>query len=96
METVRERIIDLLFKERNPLTAHQIAELLELDEKEGEEIVYSSILHIAKSVRRRYGKILNMIPPMCTDCGFVLNKVKASKCPRCRSQRISPARFFIK
>ncbi len=85
-----------MLKERSPLTARQIAELLELDEREGEEIIYSSIPHIAKSVRRRHGKTLNMIPPICADCGFVLNKVKASKCPKCRSQRISPARFFIK
>ena len=96
METLRERILELLMNRREPMTARQILELLEFDEKEGEKTVYSSMPHIAKTIKRRYGRTLNMIPPMCADCGFTFNKLRASRCPKCRSERITHARFFVR
>ncbi len=99
--TVRERIIGLLMEARRPLTAKEIAEMVGLDPVRGETEVYEHLKHIAKTLRRRYGgrAVLYMIPPRCRNCGYVFTDLrepkKPSRCPRCKSQRIEPPRFYI-
>lgn len=63
--------------------------------------VYEHLTYIAKSVwsRSQGREVLLMEPPVCKKCGYVfkdLNKPKKpSKCPRCKSEWISPPRFII-
>lgn len=86
------KIVELLEKE--PLTAREICLKLGMDIKKENEI-YIYIEKIKKIVKKN-GKNLYFIPPKCLDCGYIFNDYKVSKCPRCKSERISEARFFIK
>ena len=96
-ETTRERIVNILLKAKEPLTAREIAELLDIHPLKGEKIVYEHILHVAKTIKRRFdGKLLLYVsPPICSNCGFKFNTIKPSKCPKCKSERILPARFVV-
>ena len=100
-ETTRERILRLLLESRKPLSAAEIATLLGLDPVHAEKEIYSHLKHIAKTLRRRYGGryTLYMVPPRCRNCGYIFKDLseprRPSKCPRCRSQRIEPPRFYI-
>jgi transcriptional regulator len=48
---------------------------------------------------RATGERLHRIAPVCLECGFDFPERsrtnKPSRCPRCRSERIVPARFWI-
>ena len=100
-ETVREKIFRVLLEARSPLTAREIAEIIGLDPRSGEKQVYRHLRHLAKTVRRKSGGrvAVHMIPPRCRDCGYVFQDLeeprKPSRCPRCKSQRIEPPRFYI-
>ena len=100
-DTVRKRILRLLMESRQPLTAREIAVLVGLDPIRGEKEVYEHLRHLAKTLRRRHGgrAVLYMIPPRCKDCGYVFRDLREprrpSRCPRCRSQRIEPPRFYV-
>jgi hypothetical protein len=72
----------------------EIIYLLDLDPKMEKE-VYSSIEKISKILKKK-GLKLMMSPPKCRSCGFEFYRVKASKCPRCKSQRIQEAIFVIR
>jgi predicted Zn-ribbon and HTH transcriptional regulator len=87
-----EEVIRLL--EEEELTAREICYRLGL-EPEREKEIYAILDKVAK-VAKRKGKRLMMIPPRCKNCGFTLNKPKASRCPKCKGERIEPARFTIK
>ncbi len=89
-----EDVIDVLLKHREGLTAREICNVLGL-EPGRENDVYSAIMKAAKVLRRK-GLELVMIPPQCRKCGFVFEKPKVSRCPKCRSEWIEPARFLIK
>ena len=100
METLRERIKNLLMNVKEPLTVDEIA--LELGvERENIKDIYEHLRHVAKTIRRESkGKLaLFMLPPKCKNCGYVfknLNKPRRpSKCPRCGSQRIDSPKFII-
>jgi predicted Zn-ribbon and HTH transcriptional regulator len=92
--TVREEIINLLIEAKDGLTAKEICSALDLDPRREKEI-YGHIAAIARIVKRK-GLELLMLPPRCKNCGFEFEKPKASKCPRCKSERIEPARFLIR
>jgi len=92
VKSLRERIIDLLMD--NSLTAKEICNLLDLEPNRVKE-VYSNIEKIAKIVRKK-GLELMVMYPRCKNCGFEFSKIKASKCPRCKSERIEDARFMIR
>lgn len=92
MKSLRERIIDLLMD--NSLTAKEICNLLDLEPNRIKE-VYSNIEKIAKIVKRK-GLELMVMYPRCKNCGFEFSKIKASKCPRCKSERIEDAKFMIR
>ena len=100
METLREKIKDLLMKTKEPLTVDEIA--LELGvERENVKDIYEHLRHVAKTIRRESkGKLLlYMLPPRCRNCGYVFKSLdkprKPSKCPKCGSQRIDPPKFII-
>jgi len=92
VKSLRERIIDLLMD--NSLTAKEICVLLDLEPNRIKE-VYSNIEKIAKIVKKK-GLELFVMPPKCKNCGFEFSKIKASKCPKCKSERIEEARFVIR
>lgn len=87
-----EDVIDLLEKEA--LTVKEICYRLGL-EPEREKEIYALMEKIARIVKKK-GKRLMMIPPRCKNCGFEFSKYKASRCPKCKSERIEPARFAIR
>ncbi len=76
-----------------PVSAKEICKILDL-EPEREKEVYEAIKKAARVLKRK-GKRLMMEPPRCRNCGFELDGIKASKCPKCKSERIEEARFFI-
>jgi predicted Zn-ribbon and HTH transcriptional regulator len=97
--TTRERIIELLRSAREPLTAEDIVRILGLEIPVRE--VYEHLLHIAKTIRSKSQgrEVLLMEPPVCRKCGYVFRDLdkpkKPSRCPRCKSEWISPPRFII-
>ena len=93
MKSLREKIIDLLI-ENEGLTAKEICTLLDLEPNRIREI-YSILEKIAKIVKRK-GLSLMVIYPKCKNCGFEFKKIKATKCPKCKSERIEDAKFTIR
>lgn len=98
MESRREKIIRLLSSAGEPLDAQQIAKELGLSPRDA-RLIYEDLIHIARSLRN--GPLtLYMVPPMCKSCGYIFKNLrrprKPSKCPRCRSQWISPPKFLIR
>ncbi len=87
-----EDIINLL-ESQSGLTAKEICAILKL-EPEREKDVYSALIKAAKVLRRK-GRRLVMQPPRCKKCGFEFDKVKATRCPKCKSEWIEDARFFV-
>jgi len=92
--------MELLKSSRIPLTAEDIIASLGLKDLKPRDI-YEHLRHIAKTVKAQsHGKeILVMIPPSCRKCGYTFKELdkpkKPSKCPRCKSERISPPAFKI-
>lgn len=98
--TRREKIIRLLLESTSPLSVKDIAIFLGIDPRNS-KLIYEDLMHIAKSVRRRHkGRNLLMLPPMCSNCGYIFKEMKRlktpSRCPRCKSEQILPPRFIIK
>lgn len=97
--TTREKIVDILRNTDKPLSADELALMLgaELTAKD----IYEHLQHVAKTVRSKSKgcETLVMEPPYCRRCGFVFKDLdkprKPSKCPRCKSEWISPPRFII-
>jgi predicted Zn-ribbon and HTH transcriptional regulator len=89
-----EDVIKILMEHKDGLTAREICLALKLDASR-ENDVYSAILKAAKVVRRK-GLELVMMPPQCKKCGFTFDKPKVSRCPKCKSEWIEPARFLIR
>ncbi|RLF21547.1 MAG: transcriptional regulator [Thermoprotei archaeon] len=98
--TLRQRIIELLRSSAEPLTVDEIVLALDLEPWRAKE-VYEHLTHIAKTVRSRSGggEVLVMTPPYCRSCGYTFKELrkpkKPSRCPRCKSERISPPAFKI-
>jgi len=98
--TLREKIEKILIETKEPLTVSQIISLLGLDPRD-KKLVYNALEHIAKSIRRKSREklVLAMIPPICRKCGYVFKDLdkprKPSKCPKCKSERITEPKFKI-
>lgn len=98
--TLREKIMDLLMKTDKPLSVNEIIAYFGLSPRDY-RLVYDALEHIAKTIRRRTsGRMeLVMLPPTCLKCGYVFKDLKKprkpSRCPRCKSERISPPSFMI-
>ncbi len=89
-----EDIIRVLEEDKRGLTAREICIRLGL-EPDREKEIYRTLDRISRILRRK-GKRLFMIPPRCRECGFTSNRMRISKCPNCKSERIEDARFLIK
>jgi len=91
-ETARQALLDALA--RGPFTAHELSREVGIPERD----VVSHLEHLEKSARAR-GARLVMEPPVCEECGFSFKKRdrlgRPSRCPVCRSGRVSPPRFRI-
>lgn len=90
--TLRERIRALL--RRGPATARDVSREVGIQEKE----VPDHLGHLQRSARA-HGERLVLEPAECLECGFAFTRRaryrRPSRCPRCRSARISLPRFWI-
>ncbi|AWR98900.1 transcriptional regulator [Metallosphaera hakonensis] len=93
--TTRERILLLLRSSDFPLSAKEIMHLTGVRK---EQEVYEHIYHLSLSSKHK-NYVVIVYPPKCESCGYeiVLDKPKRpSKCPRCKSERISQPKFLIR
>lgn len=76
-------------------SSRQLAELAGVPERQVED----HLIHVAKSVARDRTRRFVLDPSRCRDCGFVFRErtrlTCPSRCPRCRSEAISPPRYGI-
>ncbi len=91
--TVRQRIVQEITGTLR--SSRQLAELIRVPEREIED----HLTHIVKSVSRDRTRRFVLDPSACQRCGFVFRERsrlrRPSRCPRCRSENISPPRFGI-
>jgi transcriptional regulator len=91
-KTIRQEMINLLLQ--GPLTALELSQLIRIPEKE----VIRHLPHVAKSVAHNHK--LAITPAHCEACGFLFAKRTRfscpSRCPRCKSQRITTPIFSIR
>ena len=86
-QTRRERLRDLLFSSDDGLSLDDIEKLLEARRS----TVIAAREHLRLSFKHQDATLL-MVPPSCTQCGFVfrLESPKApSRCPQCKSRALS-------
>ena len=90
--TVRQRIMGLL--RESELTAREISQQAQVAERE----VAEHLRHLEHTVAQA-GERLLTLAPHCVKCGFVFEKrdrhSRPSRCPHCKSERISPPRFSV-
>jgi predicted Zn-ribbon and HTH transcriptional regulator len=90
--TVRQRIAELLRGEE--LTAHEISQRAGVPERE----VAEHVRHLEHTFARGPER-LRTLAPHCIACGFVFEArgkhTRPSRCPRCKSERLSPPRFRL-
>jgi len=76
-------------------SSRQLAELVGVPERQVED----HLTHITKSVARDRTRRFVLEPSRCRDCAFVFRDrtrlTRPSRCPRCRSEAISPPRYGI-
>jgi hypothetical protein len=90
--TIRSAIVQALSAEE--LTARELSARVGIAERDVAghlEHLEHSLLHIERR--------LAIAPPGCVACGYRFEsrsrRTRPSRCPRCRSERIDPARFRI-
>lgn len=89
--TTRQRIADAI-RER-PMTARELSETIGAPTS----AVYDHVRHVAQSLDGTDEEFL-VAPPACRECGFdgfddPLNY--PSRCPECKSERITEPQFLI-
>jgi transcriptional regulator len=91
-QTARQRIADLLRAEE--LTAHEVSQRAAVQERE----VAEHLRHLELTLRQS-GERLHTSAPQCISCGFSFDgrekHGRPSRCPRCKSERLSRPRFRI-
>jgi transcriptional regulator len=87
--TIRQRIVEFL--KQKPADTRSISQAVGISQR----AVESHLEHVAKSA----GNAFKVTPPQCMDCGFKFRDrsrtTKPSRCPKCKSEGIMPAMFFI-
>jgi len=77
------------------LTAREISSQVSLSERD----VVAHLEHLERSLVHD-GEELVVTPPRCIQCHFSFEqrerRSRPSRCPRCKSERIDPARFTIR
>lgn len=90
--TIRAALGDAL--RAGPLGAHELSARVGIPEKE----VAGHLEHLGRSLRQR-GERLVVEPAQCPGCGFVFKDrarlSRPSRCPACKGERVSAARFSI-
>jgi len=90
--TVRERIAQSL--RESALTAHEISQRASVPERD----VAEHLRHLEHSLVHS-GERLSVSAPECLKCGFAFTERerlgRPSRCPRCKSERISRPSFRI-
>lgn len=91
-QTVRQRIAELL--RESELTAREISQLAHLPERD----VAEHLRHLEHTLLQAGERLLTHAPH-CVKCGFVFEHrekhSRPSRCPHCKSERISPPKFSI-
>nr|MBI3613882.1 transcriptional regulator [Nitrospirota bacterium] len=91
--TLRQRLAELLVGTFR--SSRQLAELVGIPERQVED----HLAHLIKSLGRDRQRRFVMDPSACQDCGFIFRErtrlTKPSRCPRCRSEAVTPPRFGI-
>jgi predicted Zn-ribbon and HTH transcriptional regulator len=91
-QTVRQRILQLLREEE--LTAHELSQRAGLRERE----VAEHLRHLEHTLSHGPER-LRTVTPECVACGFRFEArqkhSRPSRCPRCKSERLSSPRFRI-
>lgn len=91
-ETLRSAVIQAL-RERT-LSARELSAQVGVPERE----IAAHLEHIERSLRHTQESLV-VLPPRCLKCGFVFEarerRSKPSRCPKCKSERIEPARFSV-
>jgi len=99
MPSRRERVKELLRDSKVPLSAEDMIAIL--NEDASVSVIHEDLQHVAKSVRAasKGSECLAMFPPACKACGFTFRKLKKpkkpSRCPKCKSERVTPPQFKI-
>ncbi|MEM0087359.1 MAG: hypothetical protein QXT33_04965 [Thermofilum sp.] len=101
METTREKILSYFLQ--NPGREISLYELLQALSLKRDYLskLLEDVGHVAKTLKRqstgRYQ--LLMRAPFCRSCGYVFKDLEKaripSRCPRCKSERISPPAFML-
>ena len=90
--TVRQRIAELL--RESELTAHEISRQASVAERD----VAEHLRHLEHSLLHS-GERLRVLAPHCVKCDFAFDHRekhgRPSRCPRCKSERVSKARFSV-
>jgi len=91
--TVRQRILREITGTLR--SSRQLAELIRIPERDIED----HLTHLVKSVSRDRTRRFVLDPSACQHCSYVFRERtrlrRPSRCPRCRSEDISPPRFGI-
>lgn len=90
--TVRQRIAELL--RSSELTAQQISKQASVAERD----VAEHLRHLEHSLSHS-GERLRVAAPQCVKCEFAFDHRekhgRPSRCPRCKSERVSKPRFSV-
>lgn len=89
--TRRARLRDLLLSSEEGVSLDEIERILEVRR----QTAIDDLQHLQMSMRHRAETLL-MVPPACTQCGFVfrLEAPRApSRCPMCKSRALSDPIF---
>jgi predicted Zn-ribbon and HTH transcriptional regulator len=91
-QTARQRIAQLLRDAE--LTAHELSQRAGVPERE----VAEHLRHLEHTLSHGAER-LRTLAPHCIPCGFVFEArqkhSRPSRCPRCKSERLSPPRFRV-
>jgi predicted Zn-ribbon and HTH transcriptional regulator len=91
--TAREAIAGAL--REGVLTARDVSARVGLPERE----VAEHLPHLERSLVHGRERLI-IVPPECMKCGFVFEQrerhSRPSRCPKCKSERVSPPRFTIR
>ena len=91
-ETVRQALARAL--RNGTWTIHELSVELRVGERE----IAPHLEHLAKSLARQH-EALQISPASCLECGFSFQgrrrAGRPSRCPKCKSERLSPARYAI-
>jgi hypothetical protein len=92
MQTIRQKIIDLL--SRQEMGVRQLSGQVGIQEKE----VIEHLSHIARSLAVK-GKKLTIRSAECLLCGYVFEKrqrfTRPGRCPRCKKSHLQSPGFYI-